>query len=92
MASCRYQDGLTETQISRGTLEYILPLDFRDTKKASPDSLRGDAFLVYRSLLGGWLLPWMLFLGLTEELLAVPDEDSVGRRIGKATAGEVVAG
>lgn len=53
MASCRYQDGLTETQISGGTLEYILLLDFRDTKKASPDSLRGDAFLVYRSLSGG---------------------------------------
>lgn len=92
MASCRYQDGLTETQISRGTLEYILPLDFRDTKKASPDSLRGDAFLVYRSLSGGWLLLRMLFLGLTEKLLAVLNEDSVGRRSGKATAGEVVAG
>lgn len=92
MASCRYQDGLTETQISGGTLESILPLDFRDTKKASPDSLRGDAFLVYRSLSGGWLLLRMLFLGLTEELLAVLNEDSVGRRSGKATAGEVVAG
>lgn len=92
MASCRYQDGLRETQISGGTLESILPLDFRDTKKASPDSLRGDAFLVYRSLSGGWLLLRMLFLGLTEELLAVLNEDSVGRRSGKATAGEVVAG
>lgn len=92
MASCRYQDSLTETQISGGTLEYILPLDFRDTKKASPDSLRGDAFLAYRSLPGGWLLLRMLFLGLTEELLAVLNEDSVGRRSGKATAGEVVAG
>ena len=30
--------------------------------------------------------------GLAEELLAVLDEDSVGRRSGKATAGEVVAG
>lgn len=30
--------------------------------------------------------------GLAEELLAVPDEDSMGRRSGKATAGEVVAG
>lgn len=92
MASCRYQDGLRETQISGGTLEYILPLDFRDTKKASPDSLRGDAFLVYRSLPGGWLLLRMLSQGLAEEFLAVPDEDSVGRRSGKATAGEVVAG
>lgn len=92
MASCRYQDGLTETQISGGTLESILPLDFRDTKKASPDSLRGDAFLVYRSLPGGWFLLRMLFLGLTEELLAVLNEDSVGRRSGEATAGEVVAG
>lgn len=67
-------------------------MDFRDTKKASPDSLRGDAFLVYRSLSGGWLLLRMLFQGLAEELLAVPDEDSVDRRSGKATAGEVVAG
>lgn len=92
MASCRYQDGLTETQISGGTLEYILPLDFRDAKKASPDSLRGDAFLVYRSLSGGWLLSRMLFQGLTEELLAVLNEDSVGRRSGEATAGEVIAG
>lgn len=92
MASCRYQDGLTETQISGGTLECILLLDFRDTKKASPDSLRGDAFLVYRSLSGGWLLLRILSQGLAEELLAVPDEDSVGRRSGKATAGEVVAG
>lgn len=92
MASCRYQDDFTEIQISGGTLESILPLDFRDTKKASPDSLRGDAFLVYRSLSGGWLLLRMLFLGLTEELLAVLNEDSVGRRSGEATAGEVVAG
>lgn len=84
--------GLTETQISGGTLEYILLLDFRDAKKASPDSLRGDAFLVYGSLSGGWLLSRMLFQGLTEELLAVPDEDSMGRRSGKATAGEVVVG
>ena len=84
--------GLRETQISGGTLESILPLDFRDTKKASPDSLRGDAFLVYRSLSGRWLLSRMLFLGLTEKLLAVLNEDSVGRRSGKATAGEVVAG
>ena len=36
MASCRYQDGLTETQISGGTLESILPLDFRDTKRHRP--------------------------------------------------------
>lgn len=84
--------GLRETQISRGTLEYILPLDFRDSKKASPDSLRGDAFLVYRSLPGRWLLLRMLLQGLTEELLAVLNEDSMGRRSGKATAGEVVAG
>lgn len=67
-------------------------MDFRDAKEASPDSLRGDAFLVYRSLPGGWLLLRMLFLGLTEELLAVLNEDSVGRRSGEATAGEVVAG
>ena len=54
--------------------------------------MRGDAFLVYRSLSGGWLLLRMLFQGLAEELLAVPDEDSMGRRSGEATAGEVVAG
>lgn len=84
--------GLTKTQISGGTLEYILLLGFRDTKKASPDSLRGDAFLVYRSLSGRWLLSRMQFQGLAEELLAVPDEDSVGRRSGEATAGEVIAG
>lgn len=92
MASCRYQDGLTETQISGGTLECTLSLGSPHVKKASPDSLRGDAFLVYRSLPARWLLPWMLFLGLTEELLAVLNEDSVGRRSGEATAGEVVAG
>lgn len=67
-------------------------MDFRDTKKASPRNESGDAFLVYRSLSGGWLLSRMLFLGLTEELLAVLNEDSVGRRSGKATAGEVIAG
>lgn len=84
--------GLTETQISGDTLECTLSLGSPHVKKASPDSLRGDAFLVYRSLSGGWLLSWMLFQGLAEALLAVPDEDSVGRRSGKATAGEVVAG
>lgn len=67
MASCQYQDDFTEIQISGGTLESILPLDFRDTKKASPDSLRGDAFLVYRSLSGGWLLSRMLFLMVNGE-------------------------
>lgn len=92
MASCRYQDGLAETQISGGTLECTLSLGSPHVKKASPDSLRGDAFLVYRSLPGRWLLLRMLFLGLAEELLAVLNEDSVGRRSGKATAGEVVAG
>ena len=65
---------------------------FRDTKKASPYPLRGRCLLVYRSLSVGWLLPWMLFLGLAEELLAVPDEDAVDRRSGEATAGEIVTG
>lgn len=84
--------GLTETQISGGTLEGTLSLGSPHVKKASPDSLRGDAFLVYRSLSGGWLLSRMLFQGLAEELLSVLNEDSVGRRSGEATAGEVVAG
>lgn len=60
---------------------------------------KGIARLVARRCLfglreppGGWLLLRMLFQGLAEELLAVPDEDSVGRRSGEATAGEVVAG
>ena len=47
------QDGHTETQISGGTLECTLSLGSPHVKKASPDSLRGDAFLVYRSLSGG---------------------------------------
>lgn len=61
-------------------------------KRHRPTRCGAMPFLVYRSLPGGWLLLRMLFLELTEELLAVLNEDSVGRRSGEATAGEVVAG